>query len=806
MNTGVTKTDFIYFQNEILKDMKNLEIIFNEKIEEMIKTINTNKANADTNFENFSNLFTEISGKMDFSEDNSKFADNLNTIQKKLEDLSVNSKVKINSIEREISNMTIKYDKIFINNLVVPGLIGNSCPFLTLANFIENANKKINELILDKKKQGIDLKSYKEKLENLIGVFNNRINNSEDKFKEYCNLCFNKFDKKNNDRFNELEDRISSLRMENVKHSSELINRSNELKMDWDKIMNIKSEIDDKLNSELEKYKIFNNDLIKKLENQKSEFNLIKQRFTELSEFIKDVRFRNNINSMNNNNYNNNKNADNNNANIPLSPFKKKVKFTQMSKRINFKLKQKLDDDIFKSDRVLNKFTDMQEKKENSGHPSPVKTEIHFSGEESILSDLNTEEEKENETTILNKTTKENEKDQLNNKEYTINKSLKLEKVGSSFKNYFNSNKGYKSKVTKSNKTLPINKTNKNNIDQTDNIENKNKKNKSVINKDSEKEFSDEEEKIKSIINKKIEIKRAKMKEVSKIEKANTQLEIEEQKINSKTISKLNQSTKEKKLVENKFHKNMKIPEIKKNEKEKYKLTTFINNSINNNNLLPIKSRNENKQENKIFKTTKKIDSPIRIDALNSDKSDYSNNYKQQKEKKEKKENLISQNKFSFLTDLNIKDTSKNNNINTPESNNNLNYNLNISEENTNLDFIILNKKIIKTNNRLTELYFNSEKRMNKIYQYVKKVFDHFSGIFYFKEIYNKKFNFDFSPKNLVIKTDFTSTLPIQRENKTKFSLEKKYKYFSPQSLKKPNNFKHFVDNIESYLIKKFKE
>ena len=198
-----------------------------------------------------------------------------------------------------------------------------------------------------------------------------------------------------------------------------------------------------------------------------------------------------------------------------------------------------------------------------------------------------------------------------------------------------------------------------------------------------------------------------------------------------------------------------------------------------------------------------KNNSPIKIDALHSDKSDFSNNYKQQKEKKE---NLIAQDKFSFLTNPNIKETSKINNINTPVNNNNLNYNININEENTNLDFSILNKKIIKTNNRLTELYMNSEIKMNKIYQYVKKVFDHFSGIFYFKELYNQKFNFDFSPKNLITKTDFTATLPVQRENKTKIFFKKTNKYFSPQNTKKQETYKKLVDKIEPYLIKKFKE
>ena len=803
MNTGVTKSDFIYFQNEILKDLKNLELVFNEKTEEMMKTININKTNADSNFETFSQTLKELSEKVGFSEENSKFGEKINTIQKKLEDLSINSRVKINSIEREINNMAIKYDKIFINNLVVPGLIGNSCPFLTLANFIENANKKINELIIDKKKQGMDLKTYKDKLENLIGVFNNRVNNSEEKFKEYCNICFNNYDKNSNDRFNALEDKIGSLRMENVKYSSELIERSNELKMDWDKVMNIKKEVDDKLNSELAKYSKYNNDLIKIFENQKSEFNLIKKRFTELSEFIKDVRFRNNINLMNKNNNNDNYN----NANSPpLSPFKKKVKFTQMSKRINFKLKQTLDDDLFKSNKELNKYTDIQDKKNNSLIRSPSKTEYHFSDKESILSDLNTVEEKEiitlEKLDTENEKENEKEKEELNNKEYIVNKPLEVEKVGSTLKNYFNSNKGYKGSISP-------NKNNKNSRNQVDNLENKNKKNNSVINKENENEFSGEEEKIKSIINKKIEIKSAK---IHKKENTKTQPEIEERKNNNnKIIPKLNQSTKEKKSVKNKFNKSIKIPEIKKSKKERYKLNSFINspklkiNLIettpnNNNNLLSIKNKNEN---NKIFKTVTKNNSPIKIDTLNSDKSDFSNNYKQQKENKE---NLITQNKFSFITNPNVKETSKNNNINTPPSNNNLNYNINTNEENTNLDFSILNKKIIKTNSRLTELYMNSEIKMNKIYQYVKKVFDHFSGIFYFKEIYNQKFSFDFTPNNLIAKTDFTSTLPVQRENKNKIFLKKRSKYFSPQNLKKHDTYKKLVDRIEPYLIKKFKE
>ena len=192
--------------------------------------------------------------------------------------------------------------------------------------------------------------------------------------------------------------------MENIKYSSELIERSNELKLDWDKILDIKTEIYTKLDSELMKFKEINNDLVKIFESQKSEFTLLKKRFTELSEFIKDVRFRNNITSLNNNqfnnNYNNNNSNNNNNKNnnatnsfSQLSNFQKKMKFKNMSKRINFRLKQKLDDSSKsnkgnKSNKDLNKFVDFEQKKENSDNYSPAKTEFNFNINDSEISEI----------------------------------------------------------------------------------------------------------------------------------------------------------------------------------------------------------------------------------------------------------------------------------------------------------------------------------------------------------------------------------------------------------------------------------
>ena len=823
MNTGVTKTDFIYFQNDILKDIKNLEKTFTDKIESIIKEVNKTKTYADSNFTKYSLLISDVAEKVGVSEGNSKINEELNIIKKKLEDVSINSRIKTNSLEKEFNNMSMKYDKIFINNLVVPGLIGNSCTFPTLASFIDNINKKISELTIDKKKKDIDLKSYKEKLDSLINTFNNRVNNSEEKFKQYCNICFENFDKNSNDRFNLLEERIGTLRMENGKYSAELIERSNELKADWDKIMGIKTEIYDKLNSELEKYVKYNSDLLKVFESQKSEFTLLKNRFTELSEFIKDVRFRNNLTTKENNTYNSpnmnttrNRNI-NNNAFTQLTNYQKRVKFTQMSKRINFKLKQNLDDsfkDIKSKKHLTNINKNYQDKKDNSIHHSPAKTEYRFGDNDSNSSEtFKDDNEEKNEEIFLDNKDKdlennkinEEEKDNPINKEYLINnKPLDLDKERSKLKlktsNLMNKSNTIDKKKHKTNiHSRP-------NLLSTKKIHIENKQNKSTINKDSENEFSGDDG-IKSIINKKNEIKTSKNLKsnvgILKHEITKT-TSIKKLKLNLKDSPKSrNDSPKEKiKNRKIKFNKTIKVPEIKPKERENNKLKTHINKPNLKIKIEENKDENKNNIKNeknqskiKLFTPISKTNTPIKKESINSDN--------------ENKPNKIQENKFSFVTNIDIKEkekekeTSKNENI---IINNKIDDDIDINEENMNLNLNlnILNEKIIKINNRLNELYKNSDIKINKVYLYVKKVFDHFSGIFFFKEIYNQKFNFDLTSKSLM--TDFSSIFPAHMNNKRKIILKGKNKFFTPTNLKKQFGYKTLVDQIEPFLIKKFKD
>ena len=182
-------------------------------------------------------------------------------------------------------------------------------------------------------------------------------------------------------------------------------------------------------------------------------------------------------------------------------------------------------------------------------------TEFHFNDDNednddlySNISDIK-KEEKEANIKIIN-----NNKEKENNKNYIINKPLEMGKVQSTLKNYFNSNKGYKGTIQNSHKLLPVQPIiqlkNVNEQDYSDKNSNLGKtKNKSVINKESDNEFSGEEEKIKSIINQKNKNKSAKMKEIAKKDNTTTQSDLEEVKFSSKNLNNIKDSPEKSKKL-----------------------------------------------------------------------------------------------------------------------------------------------------------------------------------------------------------------------------------------------------------------
>ena len=212
---------------------------------------------------------------------------------------------------------------------------------------------------------------------------------------------------------------------------------------------NLKDEINTKLNEQAEKYQNYNNDIIKLFESQKDEFILIKSRFTELSEFIKDVRFMRNLDNYQ-------KKGNQNNEFDSVSFYKNS---RMLSKKINFDKPQKIskkDEIIYSNIKPVIKpeFEDNKENNENQNdllinndEKQSFQTQEKSRNKYSIKANVNKSKDLNTPKRINNNILSENlSVNSTAKKNYNLNKTL----------TFFYKGRNKRNELTES----PINKTN----------------------------------------------------------------------------------------------------------------------------------------------------------------------------------------------------------------------------------------------------------------------------------------------------------------------------------------------------------
>ena len=254
------------FENQILTKFNNIEAI-NKALSESIISINV---------------------KLD------KFNE-LDLFKKKAESQLITHEIRINNTILDLNESKFKYDKIFIDNLTVPGIIGPQAQYKTLRDYLIFNIQNSSSLTSSRDQMKRDLKEIKGKIENINKEIITIINSAEQRCNMYCD---NKFNLVENDF--KLEDKIivekiMDVRMENVKEAIALEKKTKEMESEWEKIIGIKKEIDKKLGDHLLVYKTDAQTAINKYNDGRKDFNKIKRRFETMFEFIKDIRFRKNL-------------------------------------------------------------------------------------------------------------------------------------------------------------------------------------------------------------------------------------------------------------------------------------------------------------------------------------------------------------------------------------------------------------------------------------------------------------------------------------------------------------------------------
>ena len=287
---NITKNDMRFFQNDLLTDLKKLELQINSKVSNINQTLSTKTNEYDSKinkiFENINELISQIAER---KFDNERVEELLGMKNKFAEQI-IENQSRISIIDKNLEDSIFKYDKIILDNLQVPGIIGISCKFKNCRMFFETV---YNELKLNQKfkeeEQNI-FKVFQEKVDNRIFKLENELNKIHQNINHVCQTKFEKYFSKMEQRLEITEGIVHASRIENSKYAQDLIQASTSLKIQWDKLENIKNEIYEKFREELDIFKKLVDSTNRNYYNQDNEFKIFKQRFTQLTEYLKDFK------------------------------------------------------------------------------------------------------------------------------------------------------------------------------------------------------------------------------------------------------------------------------------------------------------------------------------------------------------------------------------------------------------------------------------------------------------------------------------------------------------------------------------
>lgn len=297
-HNNLPNSELAEIKNELLAKIQELESKLSLQIQVQTSETNQNFIDYSTRLNDLSEKYTSLSSSV--TEQKVKIAkiDDFESFKRKADDQLITHEIRLANTMKDLANAKFKYDKMFIENLTVPGYIGECSQYKTMREYIDYNIGIVQTLVSAKDKLQQDMKEYRQQADLLLKDYLNIINTNSRRCNEYTDQQIEKIKKllsENKDDFNE---KCMELRVDNTKVSMDLKAKMNEFMDEWDKILQIRDDIYKKLNDHLYIYKNDFNTTQKDFADMKKEFKAIKSKFRELVEFIKDVRFRKNLGTL----------------------------------------------------------------------------------------------------------------------------------------------------------------------------------------------------------------------------------------------------------------------------------------------------------------------------------------------------------------------------------------------------------------------------------------------------------------------------------------------------------------------------
>ena len=333
------KEDILFFKDDILKDIKRFENKLNLKCDGQTSMLKDKFDKYDLKMEAMTEKISLLGNKISTNISLKEKVDELYEFKNKLQGNIMTQDVRIDTIMKDLKNAINKYDNILLESVIYSGIIGVNARFKTFHELIDFILININQLNSFKEKNSMDIKTYKKKIETLSQNLKVQIESINKNNMEYNNRGLQETENKINNYFEEYNNKLIQVRMENNQYGISLEEKANLLNENFKKIEKLKFDMEEKVKYEINKIGDISENFCLRFDNYQNEFNTIKKRFIVLSEFIK----------------------NNKSQNMETKNFASKIKFNKKSKDFIKKesreiFEQKIDekDEINEKEKLTN--------------------------------------------------------------------------------------------------------------------------------------------------------------------------------------------------------------------------------------------------------------------------------------------------------------------------------------------------------------------------------------------------------------------------------------------------------------------
>ena len=250
------KMDMIHFQDELLKDMRQIQTKLEIKYTKSEEYLNESITKFDSKIKSFEKKIMQLSNLISIDNSIKDKIESLFKFKEETQDTIFKRRAKFDELEKRVNDNLFEINKILSNTVIYPGIIGKKSKFQTFHEFIDFAVQEITQLNIFKNKSQLDsMSAFKKKIDGVLDTFKIQINNLTPK--EVTNQMLNDLEQRMNSTFKLYDDKLQDSRAENANYSIGLQKNVEEMNNQIANLIMTQNYIDKKL-EKLQNPEIFN--------------------------------------------------------------------------------------------------------------------------------------------------------------------------------------------------------------------------------------------------------------------------------------------------------------------------------------------------------------------------------------------------------------------------------------------------------------------------------------------------------------------------------------------------------------------